>query len=272
MVSPVFTVENASYHYPDGRVGLADTALVVREHESLVVVGANASGKSTLLGLLAGLIFPTSGQVSAFGVGLTEKALEDGPFSRSFRQRVGVLLQDTEAMLFNATVYDEIAFGPLQLDLAPEQVRERVEDMLDLLGLRSVADQPPHLLSGGEQRKVALGAILAVSPEVLLFDEPTSGLDPRFQRWFVEFAVELRKAGKTLVTATHGLHIVEEIGDRVIVLGEDHRIAAEGEPHAILTDLDLLLRVNLVHEHAHIHEGELHIHPHAHLHGHEHDE
>jgi cobalt/nickel transport system ATP-binding protein len=181
------------------------------------------------------------------------------------------LFQHTEAMLFNATVYDEIAFGPLQLDLQPEQVRQRVEDMLDLLGLRPVADQPPHLLSGGEQRKVALGAILAVSPEVLLFDEPTSGLDPRFQRWFVEFAVELRKAGKTMVTATHDLHIVEEIGARVIVLGEDHRLAGEGEPRAILTDLDLLLRVNLVHEHAHIHDGELHIHPHAHLHGHEHE-
>ena len=279
MVSPppyttgerVFAMEGAGYRYPDGRIGLADTDLVVREHESVVAVGANASGKSTLLGLLGGLIYPTSGAVSAFGVELTERTLEDGDFSRSFRQRVGILLQDTDAMLFNATVYDEIAFGPLQLDLTPEQVRERVEDLLDLLGLRSVADQPPHLLSGGEQRKVALGAILAVSPQVLLFDEPTTGLDPRFQRWFVEFAVELRKAGKTLVTATHDLHIVEEIGDRVIVLGEDHRVAAEGEPHAILTDLDLLLRVNLVHEHAHLHEGELHIHPHAHLHGHEHE-
>ena len=141
---------------------------------------------------------------------------------------------------------------------------------MDLLGLGSVADRPPHLLSGGEQRKVALGAMLAVSPEVLLLDEPTSGLDPRLQRWFVELAVELRRAGKTLVTATHDLHIVDEIGDRVIVLDEDHRVAAEGRARDILTDLDLLLRVNLVHEHAHIHDGDLHIHPHAHLHGHEH--
>ncbi len=269
-MTPIFALENACYRYPDGRLGLAETTLEVRERESLVVLGANASGKSTLLGLLGGLIFPTGGRVSAFGAELTEAALEDGEFARSFRQRVAVLLQDTDAMLFNSTVYDEIAFGPLQLDLPGDEVRRRVEDMLDLLGLRAVADQPPHRLSGGEQRKVALGAILAVSPQVLLLDEPTSGLDPRFQRWFVELVIELRRAGKALVTATHDLHIADVIADRVVVLDEQHRIAAEGRPHDILTDLDLLLSVNLVHEHAHVHDGQLHIHPHTHLHEHEH--
>lgn len=101
-------------------------------------------------------------------------------------------------------------------------------------------------------------------------DEPTAGLDPGSQRWFVEIAVELGKLGKTLVTATHDLHIVDEVGDRVIVLGEDHRIAAEGEPHEVLTNLEPLLPVNLVHEHAHIHNGELHIHPHGYLNDHKH--
>lgn len=270
-MTAVFELRAASYRYPDGRLGLAETSLTVGPGESLVVVGANASGKSTLVNLLGGLVLPTSGSVFAFGTELTEAALEDGEFARSFRQRVGILFQDTDAMLFNSTVYDEIAFGPLQLDLPIEEVRRRVRDTLELLGLDHISQQPPHLLSGGEQRKVGLGAILSVSPDVLLLDEPTANMDPRFQRWFVEFAVELRRAGKTLVTATHDLHIVEEIGDRVIVLGEDHRVAAEGEPHTILTDLALLLRVNLVHEHAHIHDGELHIHPHAHLHAHEHD-
>ncbi|MCJ7822899.1 MAG: nickel ABC transporter ATP-binding protein, partial [Armatimonadetes bacterium] len=103
-------------------------------------------------------------------------------------------------------------------------------------------------------------------------DEPTSGLDPRFQRWFVELALELRRLGKSLVTTTHDLHIADEIGDTLIVLGEDHRIAAVGPPRQILHDLDLLLSVNLVHQHVHIHDGEIHIHPHAHLHAHEHDQ
>jgi cobalt/nickel transport system ATP-binding protein len=266
MVTSLFEVSSVSYRYPDGRPGLSEMSLSVAERESLVILGANASGKSTLISLLGGLAFPTSGSVRAFGAELTESALEDGDYARAFRRRVGVLLQDTDAMLFNPTVYDELAFGPLQLDLSPGQVRQRVEDILQLLNLHSVSQQPPHLLSGGEQRKVALGAILSTSPDVLLLDEPTAGLDPRFQRWFVEFAVELRRLGKTLVIATHDLHIVEEVGDRVMVLGEDHRMAAVASPHEILIDLDLLLSVNLVHEHTHVHDGELHIHPHAHLH------
>jgi cobalt/nickel transport system ATP-binding protein len=272
VVTAVFRADSLTYRYPDGRLGLAEASVTVAPGESVVVVGANATGKSTLLHLLAGLVFPTGGAVEGFGTPLTEAALERGEFARSFRQRVGVLFQDTDAMLFNATVYDEIAFGPLQLDLPPEEVRRRVGEMMDLLGLRPIAQQPPHALSGGEKKKVAFAALLATSPEVLLLDEPTAGLDPRFQRWFVELALELRHLGKSLVTATHDLHIADEIGDRLIILGEDHRIAAAGPPRRILCDLDLLLSVNLVHEHAHIHDGEIHIHPHAHLHAHEHDQ
>ena len=271
MVRPVFRAESVVYRYPDGRLGLAEASLTVAPSESVVILGANATGKSTLLHLLAGLIFPAEGSVAAFGTVLTESALRDGEFARAFRQRVGVLFQDTDAMLFNATVYDEIAFGPLQLDLSERDVRRRVDEMLELLELRAVAQQSPHALSGGEKKKVALAVLLAVSPEVLLLDEPTGALDPRLQRWFVELAGELRRMGKTLVTATHDLHVAEEIADRVVVLGEDHRIAAEGPPLVILRDLELLLSVNLVHQHAHIHDGALHIHPHTHLHVHDHD-
>ena len=270
MVTEVFRAGGISYSYPDGRLGLAEASFGVAEGESLIVLGANASGKSTLLHLLAGLVFPAAGEVQAFGTRLTEAALRDGEFARRFRQRVQLLFQDADAMLFNPTVYDEIAFGPLQLDLPVDDVRQRVEEMVALLGLGKVTQQPPFALSGGEKKKVALAALLAVSPEVLLLDEPTTGLDPRFQRWFVEIALELRELGKTLVTATHDLHIVPEIGDRVLVLGEDHRIAAAGTPPDILGDVDLLLQVNLVHEHAHIHDDAIHLHPHAHLHEHEH--
>ncbi len=269
-MTPVFALDGVSYSYPDGRLGLSEATLSIPAGESLIVLGANASGKSTLLRLLAGLALATSGTVQAFGEALTERRLEEVRLAADFRRRVGVLFQDTDVMLFNPTVYDEIAFGPLQLALSPEQVRTRVDDMLELLGLQSVAQQSPHALSGGERRKVAFAALLATSPEVLLLDEPTASFDPRFQRWFVELAVELRRMGKTLVTATHDLHIVEEIGHRVIVLGEDHRIAAEGLPHAILSNLGLLHSVNLIHAHAHPHDGERHEHPHAHLHEHEH--
>jgi cobalt/nickel transport system ATP-binding protein len=272
MVKPVFEVNAASYRYPDGRIGLVDASLAVMKGGSLVVVGANASGKTTLLQLLGGLIFPDSGSVEAFGAPLTEAALDKPDFASAFRQRVGMLFQDADAMLFNPTVYDEIAFGPLQLDLAADEVRRRVDEMMALFGLGAIAQQPPHQLSGGERRKVGLAAILAVSPEALLLDEPTSGLDPRSQRWFVELMEELRGMGKTLVTTTHDLHVADEIADRIIVLNEQHTIAADGPRHDILTDLDLLLSVNLVHEHTHLHDGVIHIHPHTHLHIHEHHE
>lgn len=270
MVTPVFEADRLTYRYPDGRIGLREVSLSIAQGESVVILGANASGKSTLLHLLAGLAFPTGTPLRAFGTELTESTLERGSFAQNFRQRVGLLFQDIEAMLFNPTVWDEVAFGALQLDLPREEVERRVQETLDLLGLRPIAEQPPHALSGGERKKVALGAMLAVSPEVLLLDEPTGGLDPRFQRWFVEFAVELREAGKTLVTTTHDLHVVDEVGDRVIVLGEDRRVAAEGRPHELLSDLDLLLSVNLIHEHSHVHDGEIHLHPHLHRHDHHH--
>jgi cobalt/nickel transport system ATP-binding protein len=272
MVNAIFELREVSYRYPDGRAGLVSVSMCVLEGESLVVLGANASGKTTLLQLLGGLIFPNAGSTEAFGAPLTEAALERPEFASSFRQRVGVLFQDTDAMLFNPTVCDEIGFGPLQLDLCADEVRRRVDDMISLFGLQAIAEQPPHQLSGGERRKVALAAILAVSPQVLLLDEPTSGLDPRSQRWFVELVNELRQMGKTLVTTTHDLHVADEIADRVIVLNEQHMIAAEGPRSDILTDLDLLLSVNLVHEHTHLHDGVIHLHPHTHLHLHDHHE
>jgi len=270
MVKPIFEAKGISYRYPDGRLGLAETSLAVARSESVVILGANASGKTTLLQLLAGLVFSASGTIEAFGKTLSERLLLGGEFARSFRQRVGVLFQDTDAMLFNPTVYEEIAFGPLQLDLSPEEVCRRVEETIAMFALESIAQQPPHRLSGGERKRVALAAMLAVSPEVLLLDEPTSGLDPRSQRWFVELANELRGMGKTMVTTTHDLHVADEIADRVIVLDERHGVAAEGRPSEILIDIDLLLSVNLVHQHAHVHDGIVHVHPHSHLHMHDH--
>ncbi len=270
MVTPVFRLSEVSYRYPDGRAGLVNASLSVAEGETLVVLGANASGKTTLLQLLGGLIFPHSGSVEAFGVPLSEAALEEPDFSSAFRQRVAILFQDTDAMLFNPTVYDEIAFGPLQLDLSADEVRRRVDDMIALFRFEPIAQQPPYQLSGGERRKVGLAALLAVSPRVLLLDEPTGGLDPRSQRWFVELVQELRDAGKTIVTTTHDLHVADEIADRIIVLDEQHTIAAGGPRHDILTNLDLLLSVNLVHEHSHLHDGVIHLHPHTHLHLHDH--
>lgn len=239
--------------------------------EKIAVLGANGSGKSTLQKILDGLIFPTGGVVRAFGCELTEDTLQDRDFSRDFRQRVGFIFQNSEAQLFSPSVWDEIAFGPLQLDLPKNEVVERVESIIDMLGLRSLKNRAPYKLSGGEKKKVAIASVLSINPEVLILDEPTNGLDPRTQMWLVEVLVKLHQAGKTIVTATHNLDIVQDIADRVIVLSEDHLITAEGRPEEILRSRELLLRVNLIGEHYHEHShGAEQGHGHAHFHHHKH--
>ena len=235
------------------------------------MLGANASGKSTLLQLLDGLQFPSAGVIKAFGEPLTEAVLERPDFSRRFRQRVGMMFQNSEVQLFCGTVEEELAFAPLQLRLPAEEVRRRVEDMLRLLEMAKLRDRSPQSLSGGEKKRVALGGLLTASPQVLLLDEPTAGLDPRSQQWLLELLTQLRGAGMTIVTASHDLELAAEIADRAVVLSEDHRVVADGPAREIAADLDLLLSVNLIHAHAHAHGTYRHVHPHLHGLWHEHE-
>ena len=206
----------------------------------------------------------------AFGAPLTAAALTDETQAQAFRRRVGVVFQSADVQLFNPTVRDEIAFAPLHLGLERAEVEQRVDDTLQLLGLDALAERPPYRLSGGEKKKVALAAVLAAGPEVLLFDEPTAGLDPRTQDWLIELLAELHAAGKTIVIATHQLHELPRLADRAVILSEDHGVAAGDTVAALLADRELLLRVNLIHEHAHRHGQLLHSHPHGHPPGHEH--
>lgn len=267
--TPLFLLEDVSYSY--GRVPALDrVSFRVGAGEQVVLLGANGSGKSTLLLLMDGLIFPSNGSILAFDRALTEPSLEEDSFCRFFRSSVALVFQNADAQLFNPTVQDELAFGPLQLGLPEDEVRGRVESLAEMLGLGDLLMRSPHTLSGGEKRKVALAAALSTNPSVLLLDEPTTGLDPRSQVWLVETLWQLRKAGKTIIAATHDLSIVEDIADRAIVIGEDHRLAADGSAHEILSDRDLLLSVNLIHEHAHRHGQMVHVHSHSHITDHEH--
>ena len=132
-------------------------------------------------------------------------------------------------------------------------------------------ERAPFQLSGGEKKRVAIASTLAVNPDVLLLDEPTSGLDPRAQYWLIQLLVRLHEAGKTLITATHDLNIVSTIAERAIVFDEQHTIVADGPTEQILSDLPLLLSVNLIHSHLHRHDGLFHTHPHDHTHEHRHE-
>jgi cobalt/nickel transport system ATP-binding protein len=270
----VFELQDVSFVYEGGQPGLDGVSLAVRRGERLAILGSNGSGKSTLLKLMDGLYFPNAGVLRAFGRPLTERAFQDEAFNFAFRRRVALLFQDTDVQLFSPSVWDEVAFAPLQLELARGEVVERVEAALSALRIEKLRDRAPHRLSGGEKRRVALASILSLDPEVWLLDEPTAGLDPRSQSWLVDFVIEQGRLGKSVITATHDLTIVETIADRVCVFDEEHRLVAQGTPADILADRALLAACNLIHEHQHRHAGAeaAHRHPHLHapFHAHEH--
>jgi cobalt/nickel transport system ATP-binding protein len=231
------------------------------------LLGANGSGKSTLLRLLDGLAFPNAGKVLFKGRELTGEALAEEAFAFEFRSAVALVFQNPDVQLFNPTVFDEIAFGPLQLRLPAAGIHAAVGAMLERFGIAHLKDRAPHRLSGGEKKRVALASALALDPEVLLLDEPTASLDPESQGAMIEFLLDCR-GRKTVVTATHNLDIVEEIADWCFVL-KAGRLAAQGAPGEILGNEALLRDTHLLRSHRHRHGSVVHAHPHVHTH-HEH--
>jgi cobalt/nickel transport system ATP-binding protein len=246
----IFDLVGVHFAYEGDVPALTDVSLQVSPGECLAILGANGSGKSTLLKLLDGLYFPTQGTLRAWGQELSERTFRDEKFNYAFRRRVGFVFQDADVQLFSASVLDEVAFAPLQLGLGADEVEARVEDALQALRIEKLRERPPHRLSGGEKKRVALASVLSLQPEVWLLDEPTSGLDPRSQTWLVEFVQEQHRAGKTIVMATHDLNIVQGIATRVCVFDETHRLVAQGTPQTMLADHDLLHACNLIHIHA----------------------
>ena len=259
---PLLAAEGFAYSYLERFPALEDVSLEVSRGERLALLGANGCGKSTLLKILAGLIFPDRGSYRAFGEEVSELKLEDEQFSRGFRARVGFVFQNTDAQVFSPTVREEIAFGLLQLGLEPSELAARMDDVIEMLEIGELTERAPYQLSAGQKKRVAIASVLVMNPDLLLFDEPTAGLDPRSRHWLLELMSELGEAGKTIVFATHELDQLEWIADRCLVISEDHRLLAEGAPREILSNRELLLRANLIHEHTHQHGALLHSHPH----------
>jgi cobalt/nickel transport system ATP-binding protein len=242
----VLACRDLRFSYLDRFPALDGVSFEIRRGERVALLGANGCGKSTLLKVLDGLLFPSAGSYRAFGQDVTEEHLEDEQFSMGFRARMGFVFQSSDAQVFSPTVREEVAFGPLQLGLSPGAVRERIADVLAMLGITHLADRAPHQLSGGERKRVAIASVLATNPEVLLFDEPTAGLDPRTQAWLLELIEDLHAAGKTIVCATHDLHALERLADRCLVFSEQHRIVLDGTPQHVLSDAARLIALNLV--------------------------
>lgn len=269
MPVPVFDVREVTFRY-NKVVALDSMSLAIAPGQRVALMGANGSGKSTLLRMLDGLAFPEKGSIAFCGEPLTEERLQTPEFAYPFRRRVGFVFQNPDVQLFSPTVFDEVAFGPLQLEWPREQVRAKVDEMLEVMKITHLKDRSPHHLSTGEKKRVTLASVLVLDPEVLLLDEPTAALDPKSASQMVDFLVGLRGGSKTVITSTHDLAIVEDIADQCFVF-QTGRLVATGTPAEILGQTALLERTNLVHAHRHVHaSGETHSHPHVHPHVHPH--
>ena len=223
-------IVNLTHRFADGSLGLDKIQLQVEAGTWLVIAGANGSGKSTLLRHLNGLLRPSAGTVRIDGIDVARDPARA-------RRRVGMVFQDVDTQIVGETVADDVAFGPQNLGLGRNEIGLRVAEALDAMNLAAVSDVPPHLLSGGEKRRLAVAGVLAMEPAVIVFDEPFSNLDYPGIRSVLRRMVALHAGGKTLIVTTHDLEKVVAHADRLVIL--DHgRIVGDGAPLGLLEDIE----------------------------------
>ena len=226
----IVDVRNLRHIYSDGTVALKDISFLITHGESVAIIGANGAGKSTLLQHLNGYLEATSGDISIGHTPLTRATLPD------IRRTVGMVFQDPDDQLFMPTVFDDVAFGPLNLGLTENYVDKRVLEALDQVGAAHLRDKPPYHLSGGEKKRVAIATVLAMSPDILVMDEPTSGLDPFARRQLMALLKDFRH---TKIFTSHDLDMVLELCERTIVLHEG-AVRADGPTREIFSNAPLL--------------------------------
>lgn len=231
MTVPAIRVAGLTYHYPGGIRALAGVSLEVPAAERVGLVGPNGAGKTTLFLCLAGVLRSPAGTVRVAGLDPSDPVQR-----RRLPGKVGIIFQNSDDQLFNSTVFDDVAFGPLNLELPAEEVRRRVADALQCVGLAEHGQRVPFHLSGGEKRRVALAGVLAMQPEVLLLDEPSMHLDPRGRRELIRLIVQL---SVTQLIASHDLEMVLETCGRAVVIDQG-KVAAEGPTRELLADAALM--------------------------------
>jgi cobalt/nickel transport system ATP-binding protein len=231
---PALELNEIGYSYPDGRVALSGINLNIAAGERLIIVGPNGAGKSTLLMTLNGLFKP-SGSLTVAGLPLHKKNLPE------IRRLVGLVFQDPDDQLFMPTVFEDVAFGPINMGLNEHEVVHAVEYALALVGMQDFAERLSHHLSFGEKKLVSMASVLAMDPKILVMDEPTANLDPRAKRHLVAILKELPQ---TLVVSTHDMNVAYELADRVAVVYKS-RLVALGPAGEILTDEPSLLEYGL---------------------------
>lgn len=287
-------VDNVFFTYPDGHDVIKGLSCTIGHGEKVALIGPNGAGKSTFMSLLNGVLLSCEGKVVIDGLEIKKENLIE------VRRKVGIVFQDPDDQLFCPTVFDDVAFGPLNLGLSKDEIHQRVKDALEMVGLTGREERPSFHLSFGERKRLALATVLSYQPEILVFDEPSTNMDPLSRRRMIDW---LKTSDKTILMCTHDLDIALEVCYRCIVL-TDGKIVADGLASEILYDRTLLeanslelplalqthellhdmlqtatmdeehrdVIKNFLHAHLHIHgpDQHKHVHLHAHEHGHEH--
>lgn len=236
----VIEAKNIIYEYPDGTKALNKINFTVPEGKIVMFVGPNGAGKSTLFLHFNGILQPTSGSIEVDGAPVSYKK-ED---LIKLRQKVGIVFQNPDDQLFAPTVEEDVGFGPLNIDLPQDEVKERVKEALKRVGMEGFEEKPPHYLSGGEKKRVAIAGILAMRPQIMVLDEPTSGLDPQGAFQIMKLLLKLNREGITIIIATHDVDIVPIYAHEVFVIygGE---ILKKGTPQEVFQDKEVIRKANL---------------------------
>ncbi len=237
----LFKIENLIHEYSDGTLALDDVSVSFDRAERIALLGTNGSGKTTLLNHLNGILKPTHGRIL-----FDEKPLQyDAKSLLELRKRVGFVFQDPNDQLFAPTVKQDVAFGPLNLGYTAEHVKQLVDEALTTVGMTEFADKPPHFLSGGQKKRVALAGVLAMQPEVIIMDEPTSSLDPIATSEILHLLVRLNKdRGITLLLATHDVDLVPLFANKLYILDRG-KVVSQGTPKVNFSNTELIRKVRL---------------------------
>lgn len=230
MSGPSLLVDRLAFAYPDGHQALYGVDLRIERGERVALLGPNGAGKTTLVLHLNGILGGGSGRVEVAGLPVQKQHL------REIRRRVGIVFQDPDDQLFMPTVRQDVAFGPANLGLRGAQLDAAVDSALSAVGMLELADRPPHHLSFGQRRRVAVATVLAMDPEILVLDEPSSNLDPAGRR---ELAEILQSLDVTILMVTHDLPYAMQLCERSVIL-DDGTIVADGPTNALLSDAHLL--------------------------------